>query len=685
MILGRRCGADGRGAVRIFSGISTFVRDDGGYTTITVAVALLVSLALVFSTASVVWTSERSADVQTVADSAAMSGANVVAAYSTIAQVLDACVLSMGILGTSILGAGMVLAAIPVVQGMAPEVIDAGRQILSARRDFAKSAAEGLKRLEKAIPALVAANAASCASANSSEGVNYVGFAIPLPMESESEFFQIDEVDDEELGERAEELRQASAKKEGNDRRARDAKEKAWRADTIDSPLCMRSRAEKLAGLSTVQNPHYPSVDEWHFEYARVRAQNYYLRRWQTEPAAGSSAKELQRSCARKVFYRYAYEHISSARCIEGESVSIDLPDLPHTAKMVRESSLYVDSTWPCTVEGGVRTLHCSPTCPGARGREAGSASLSDIESGAVKRCDECGMDTVAMGNVANASTNINNGFEHYWRIVVEASREYERACEDGRDAEREMKEKADEGESAFERAMALLAVRRPRLRPPGAYGCVAIVRRAETNVPEGLVGSFVKGDTRLPAGMAISAATLAPDEGTDGHNVLSSVFEGLGRDDRPIVISFLGNITQLWGRLLVAYGSGHESVSSSVRELLGRIDGVAGSQFASGLGRRLGSIVEAVGFEPADMRLRKPVLVNSQTVLDKAGLWRGSEVRELVASLPADSQGQAMIGIEQVRQRFGGKELTIAELPVPGTTIRIPLTVRLEDLMGVG
>ena len=184
---------------------------------------------------------------------------------------------------------------------------------------------------------------------------------------------------------------------------------------------------------------------------------------------------------------------------------------------------------------------------------------------------------------------------------------------------------------------------------------------------------------------MAISAATLAPDEGTDGHNVLSSVFEGLGRDDRPIVISFLGNITQLWGRLLVAYGSGHESVSSSVRELLGRIDGVAGSQFASGLGRRLGSIVEAVGFEPADMRLRKPVLVNSQTVLDRAGLWRGSEVRELVASLPADSQGQAMIGIEQVRQRFGGKELTIAELPVPGTTIRIPLTVRLEDLMGVG
>ena len=41
--------------------------------------------------------------------------------------------------------------------------------------------------------------------------------------------------------------------------------------------------------------------------------------------------------------------------------------------------------------------------------------------------------------------------------------------------------------------------------------GCVAIVRRAETNVPEGLVGSFVKSDTRLPAGMAISAATLAP------------------------------------------------------------------------------------------------------------------------------------------------------------------------------
>ena len=94
---------------------------------------------------------------------------------------------------------------------------------------------------------------------------------------------------------------------------------------------------------------------------------------------------------------------------------------------------------------------------------------------------------------------------------------------------------------------------------------------------------------------------------------------------------------------------------------------------------------MEAVGFEPADMRLRKPVLVNSQTVLDRAGLWRGSELRELVASLPADPQGQVRAGIEQVRQRFGGKELTIAELPVPGTAIKIPLTVSLEDLMGVG
>ena len=183
MLIGRRFGGD-RPCVdgaRLRLGIAAFVRHDGGYTTVAVAVALLVSLTLVFGVAAAGWGMARSADVQSVADAAALSGSNVVAAYSTVAQVLDACVLSMGLLGVIVFGAGMVLAAIPALQASAPAVIDAGRKILDARRDFARSASEGLERLESALPALIAANSASTVSANSRGRVGYAGLAVPFP------------------------------------------------------------------------------------------------------------------------------------------------------------------------------------------------------------------------------------------------------------------------------------------------------------------------------------------------------------------------------------------------------------------------------------------------------------------------------------------------------------------------
>ena len=80
-------------------GIGLFIGDEGGYTSVATAVALLVSISLVFTVTSVEWTVSRSADVQPVADACAMAGQNTIAAYYTVAQVLDACVLSMGLTG----------------------------------------------------------------------------------------------------------------------------------------------------------------------------------------------------------------------------------------------------------------------------------------------------------------------------------------------------------------------------------------------------------------------------------------------------------------------------------------------------------------------------------------------------------------------------------------------------------
>ena len=107
--------------------------DEGGYTSVATAVALLVSISLVFAVASVEWTVARSGDVQPVADACAMAGQNTVAAYYTVAQVLDACVLSMGLTGMAVMGVGLVTAAIPGAQAVSARAVGSavGRNPLS--------------------------------------------------------------------------------------------------------------------------------------------------------------------------------------------------------------------------------------------------------------------------------------------------------------------------------------------------------------------------------------------------------------------------------------------------------------------------------------------------------------------------------------------------------------------------
>ena len=94
-------------------GLDVFIGEDGGYTSVAVALALLVSLSLTCSLVSVAWLQNRSADVQAVADSTALAGTNVVASYATVATVLDSCVLTLGLAGMVTLGAGLVVSAIP--------------------------------------------------------------------------------------------------------------------------------------------------------------------------------------------------------------------------------------------------------------------------------------------------------------------------------------------------------------------------------------------------------------------------------------------------------------------------------------------------------------------------------------------------------------------------------------------
>lgn len=291
-------------------------------------------------------------------------------------------------------------------------------------------------------------------------------------------------------------------------------------------------------------------------------------------------------------------------------------------------------------------------------------------------------MDVGELGRVAAASTSIQNGFEHHWRIIVEASEDYAAAQEEWAAAVARTRELAEEGEEAFEEALEQLTAERPTLCPPGAWGCVAVVsRQGGTVVPTELTASFLES-AELPAGAAVSAATLAPDEDTAENNVLSSFFDSLSAHDSALG-GALDGVMELWGGLLVGYGSAYGRVAEVGGAFLDDLDGVLGGTVGEWLRGQLKGVMRDLGLEPADMRLRKPVLTNTQNVLDRGGYEPVSTIREFVATLPDSPSAldfaRAMgIGLENT---VGGGTFTVAELTVPGTDWSIPLEVDLSAL----
>jgi hypothetical protein len=668
-------------------GIGLFVDDEGGYTSVAVACALLLSVTLVMSAAMLSWVNSRSADIQNVADATALAGENSVAAYCTVAQVLDACVLTMGLVGISVYATGLVVAAIPAAQEFAAQITRFATDIMEARSKFAKSAVKGLERLEDALPYLIVTNSASVVGANAGDSnTGLVGCAIPFPEKSQTDFSAMSvEVPTSDLKEDSERLRDASRRRDEAKKRADAAREKGWRADCVSDPSCLQERASVLAGLSSVQNPIYESAELWNFGAPISRSRAYYAARIAQEAPQTDSIAEMTNSACRERFYSYALRQMWSAsfrETPEGE-VEMSLPELPKNSAEMRGTELYEEASWPCSLEPGGITLHSSLGCPGMKGAYVRNASVAELESGGVHECAVCRMGVGDLGSVAAISMRATNGYEYYWAIIVEAAKEYEGARNEQVAAEREMKEIGAEGSKAFQEALELLSTPRPKLCPAGAWGCVAVVYRTEGKVLPSELNSSLVSAQDLPAGAALSAACLAPEEDTDGANVLSSFFDGITHKGF-VMADLAGNVMGLWGQLMVSYGSHYESASSSMSGFLDTIDGVFGGTLGAWMKGRLERVISILGLEPADMSLRKPVLVSSQSVFDQAGIDVTQKARDLVNSLPSAGTSRdvaAALGV-WVTNDLKERLFDVAELYLPGTDTSIPLTI---DLAGLG
>ena len=677
------------------AGIDLFI-EDGAYTTLSSAVVILVVLTLLFSSTAAIWSMSRAGDTQVAADSGALAGANVVSSYHTAATVVDASILSLGLAGFATIGTGLVAILIPGAEPVAGNMVDTGIEIIKTRNKFAKSASEGLQKIETALPYLIAARATQAVSAQDTDSVAYTGTALAVPRTSESDFAALkgSEIStdtikgtSDDLERAAEELRKASED-------TAKAKERAWLADcggsdkgSVSSCSCMWERAKSLADLSGAQNPHYASSVTWEPQVALDRAKAYYRQRLANEKPLGEGPEKQADSAARKVFFAYASEEVERAYITEKDGkVSARIPFLPRNPDEARTTELYTDARWPTSEVDKVTYLHYGTDCPNyKKGKPGGLASVADFDGH--ETCSECHFGVSSLGYVAIATTSVERGFEYHFDKFKEALEDYVDCRNKELELERQTEDEADRAGNAFDQAIKALSGERPRIAPPGRNGVVAFAVSGAISSPDELNSSFNTA-VRLGDRGAISAAVLAPDEATAQNNVLSRFFSTL-KERSGGVAGVLDGVMDVWGRLLVGYGDIQGSADELMDEMIKDIGGGGGAlgSIASWLGDTVSASVAALGLEPCDLRLRKPVLTDSANVIkspgsDIAGL---SQAQDKLRSIPlgvTDPKALCEALEYQVERTISGTVFTLAEIPLPGGG-SIPFTVDVATLVG--
>ena len=677
------------------AGIDLFI-EDGAYTTLSSAVVILVVLTLLFSSTAAIWSMSRAGDTQVAADSGALAGANVVSSYHTAATVVDASILSLGLAGFATIGTGLVAILIPGAEPVAGNMVDTGIEIIKTRNKFAKSASEGLQKIETALPYLIAARATQAVSAQDTDSVTYTGTALAVPRTSESDFAALegseistdaikDTSDDLECA--AEELRKASED-------TAKAKERAWLADcggsdkgSVGSCSCMWERAKSLTDLSGVQNPHYSSSVTWEPQVALDRAKDYYHWRLTNEKPHGSSVEMKAESAARKAFYTYASAEVDRAHITEnGDRVSSYIPLLPRNSDEVRATELYTDAVWPTSVNDDKAYLHYGTTCPNyKKGTPSGFASVADYDG--QDKCSKCHFGVSSLGAVAAPSTSIENGFEYHFDKFKDALEDYVDCRNKELELERQTEDEADRAGNAFDTAIKELSGERPRIAPPGRNGVVAFAVSGAISSPDELNSSFNTA-VRLGDRGAISAAVLAPDDATAQNNVLSRFFSTL-EERSGGVAGVLDGVMDVWGRLLVGYGDIQGAADELMGELIGGLGGGSGAlgSIASWLGDTVSSSVAALGLEPCDLRLRKPVLTDTANVIkspgsDIAGISKAQDTLRKIPLGVTDPKALCEALEYHVERTISGAVFTLAEIPLPGGG-SISLTVDVATLAG--
>lgn len=677
-------------------GIERLVRDEEGFTTAGMAIALLLTLSLLFTSAQVYRVNSRAAEVQDVADAVALAAENEVAEFMVAVRLCDSVVLSLSLVGITSYGLGVVALCVPPAASLGGKLIDLGAKVLKARDTFAGRAAKGLNQLQKALPFLAAAQGAAVALANGKNRSSpYLAMGMLVPARGKPIVIGANKAEEDmedAVDEGADDLAAAAERADEAARKANEAKQRAFERDCGDAPgYCMYERASKLASLGSASNPLYRSVDTWSFAVPLARARAYYRARLAAEAPAGSSTEEQARSALRKRFYAFAVQELAGGYVYETEDrFEARFPRLPRNTDQMRNTSLYTEKVYPVSRadEESPPVMHAWDGCPGNEVvEEYGSARM--LEAGGYDTCEFCQFKVSLLGSVASASTSIDNGFEHHYDAVARAADDYKRAIDESRPLTDEVKQDAEGLFDEVLKAIKGAGSQRITARPPGADGCIALVV-CPGGSSEGLFeGVFVSGSTVLGTRAAVAASTLVEDT-TDEASVVGDLLDGL-KQKTGVLGGAAGLVLDCWAGALGVYGAGQKALMEGLENALNALPLVGASGLGTWAADALSDMLKKAGLEPARDAPLKPVLVSSGAVAakDTGGFGvRYQKVRELVLKVPASSTDPFLsladaadnVVLEQVS---GQIEIARIELPFGG--LSWPITVTLPPSLSEG
>lgn len=670
---------------------------EDGFSTAGVVVSLLLTLALIFSAAQVYQINSAAANIQNVADAAALAAENEVAEFYIVARLCDAIVLSLSLAGVAALAVGIVALCVPPAAAFSEAAIKAGNDILRARNQFAEKAADGLNKVQKALPFIAAANASALITENSGGlmSASYVGCAVLLPFEGEEiTVGAIDAAEKfaEEVDGNKDDISQAAKKAEEAAEKARQEKQRAFQADCGNAPgYCMYERANSLSSIAKKDNPLYQSADAWDFSVALNRAKAYYPIRLAEEVPTGTSIENKADSELRKRFYRYAIDELKDAYIVDnGDVFEAYFPLLPKNTSEMKGTKLYVEVVYP--IGGGSsekNSMHAWEGCPNVGAIER-YGSIEEMDTGDFETCDRCQFTVSSFGKVAAASSSIENGFEYHYRIVAESAVAYQKAYEEYKPYADEVKDKTeklfDKAKEAFSEALSY----RIDVAPPGKFGAISLVVNTGAASPsQNFTSRFVNTNQTLGAQVAISASTLVSDSSEEGATIISSLLDGVKNKVDVGGLSLAEGILDIWSSVLLAYTKGSKALEEGIASSLGSIPLASESGLGKWAAGTLSDLVASLGFAPAKLDSPKPVIINSLHVLsvDESSFAQGLlQVKQsyltsegagsggLFSSIVSTLEAQALLGIDEF-----GDEIVIASIELLGEGgPSIPLTIAL-------